>query len=182
MNLLELHEKHKAVKARERWAYSRAYLTDVYPIYFEPVRSQVTKVLEIGVCWGGSILALRDYFPNAEIVGADIKLDIDFRRAKHSRVTLIQGDQGDPAFLKTLGSLGPYDFIIEDGSHSFTHQALAMEVLPLYLKPGGVLFIEDVVDRHKGWHIEKYARKYKKDGLEVIFHPGLIAVRREYDR
>lgn len=113
-DLLKLHEKYNAVKAKQKWAYARAYLTDVYPGYFEPVRAKVKKVLEIGVCWGGSVLALREYFPNAEIVGADIALEKTIRRAKHSRVTLLQGDQGNPDFLNQLGSLGPYDFIIEN--------------------------------------------------------------------
>jgi predicted O-methyltransferase YrrM len=125
---------------------------------------------------------MLDYFPKAEIVGADIELERDFRRAwqagNYPRLTLVQGDQGEYEALDRFGCLGPYDFIIEDGSHKFEHQRLAMEVLPLYLKPGGVLFIEDVVDRHQGYHIEKYAREFKKDGLEVIFHPDLIAVRK----
>jgi len=178
MNLLQLHEKYKAVKAREKWAYSRAYLTDVYPNYFEPMRDKVQKVLEIGIWRGGSALALREYFPNAVIVGADIELDRDLRRANYDRLTLVQVDQGRPEDLKRLGDLGPYDFIIEDGSHSFSHQVLAMETLPQYLKPGGVLFIEDVIPKHKGHRIERYAKEFKRLGLEVIFHLDLIAVRR----
>jgi len=177
-SLLELHEKYDAIKARAKWVVARSYLTEIYPLYFEPKRQSATKILEIGVCFGGSVCALRDYFPNAQIVGADIELYRPFRRSDNPRITLIQADQGNVGDLKKLGVYGPYDFIIEDGSHEYTHQKLAMDTLPAFLKSDGVLFIEDVVPRHKGHKIEKYAKEFSQEGLEVVFHPGMIAVKR----
>jgi len=177
-SLLELHEKYDAVKARKRYAYARTYLTDVYPQYFELKRQTATKILEIGIFKGGSICAMRDYFPNAEIVGADVVIQTAIRRACEKRIKLIQADQGKSEDLERLGAYGPFDFIIEDGSHKYEHQVLALDTLPQYLKEGGVLFIEDVVDRHKGWHIMGYAKNYKREGYELVYHPGMIVVKR----
>lgn len=178
MNLLELHEKYNSLKSHDKWSYARAYLTDLYPQYFDPVRETATKILEIGIYFGGSICAMRDFFPKAVIVGADLKLHKEVVARDLNRIVLVQIDQREEADLHRLGKMGPYDFIIEDGEHLLHSQKLAMDVLPQYLKPGGVLFIEDVIPRHKGHRIEAYARGYNVPGREVIMHKDLIAVRR----
>ena len=42
-----------------------------YERFLSPIRSDVKKVLEIGVLFGQSVKMWRDYFPNAQIVGFD---------------------------------------------------------------------------------------------------------------
>ena len=50
---------------------------DLIPTYeklFENMRNDKLKILEIGVLRGGSMLWLKDFFPNSEIYVVDIKL------------------------------------------------------------------------------------------------------------
>ena len=64
--------------------------------HFEPCRTTVRRVLEIGVEAGTSLRMWRDYFPNAEIWGFDI--DHDQRNAKRSIGIVPQEIVFDPFF------------------------------------------------------------------------------------
>ena len=83
-----------------------------------------------------------DYFPNAEVIGADIE---DFSWFSHPRVRIHRVDQGDRSMLAELASKErPLDIIIDDGSHASVHQHLTLGVLFPSLKPGGLFVIEDL--------------------------------------
>ena len=45
--------------------------TNVYSSIFEPKRQSITRMMEVGVFRGSSILMWRDYFQGATIVGVD---------------------------------------------------------------------------------------------------------------
>lgn len=83
----------------------------------------------------------RSYFPNAEIVGVDIqeKEDID-----ECRIRFLQCDQSNRDDLDRISLLGPYDVIIDDGSHDQEHILLTFDVLYSSLSPGGLYVIEDL--------------------------------------
>jgi SAM-dependent methyltransferase len=191
--------KYDSVKTRLPFHYSIELVKDVYPMYFEPKRLEAKCVLEVGCFKGGALRALRDYFPEAHIVGVDIRSN----KPSFNRITFIQGDQTDAAFLKRLGeTYGPFDFVLEDGCHHFDAQRLSLEALFPFVAPGGYYFIEDVVhpyqaDQHL---IFDYVRnevvnkdclmrsnhwpfpetfKVKYPVSSVAFHRGLIAIQRE---
>ena len=117
---------------------------DIYERHFAPYRGHSPKILEIGVSHGGSLDLWSTWFGrNAEIVG----VDIDPRAAALARpgVTISVGDQGDPKFLDTLAAEhGPFDIIIDDGSHQPAHQILALKKLWPAIRPGGVFLVEDL--------------------------------------
>lgn len=147
-SLFELCRKYDCVKTRDKYLYSHVYVRDIYPMFLDPKKHALCKIMEIGIHKGAMLYALRDYMPKAELVGADI----DLKLKPSERISLAQGDQGDPKFLNDLGMThGLFDFIIEDGSHKLEHQKLAVEELVKYLKIGGVLFIEDIDSRYKGF-------------------------------
>ena len=54
------------------------------------------------------------------------------------------GNQADPAFLADLAAThGPFDAILDDGSHVCAHQIASFENLWPHLADGGVYMVED---------------------------------------
>lgn len=116
---------------------------------FAAFRNRKMTVLEIGVggyedsASGGNSLKLwRDYFPNAQILGLDY---YDKHGLDGDRIHTIQGDQSDPAFLDRLGQEhGPFDIIIDDGSHRPPHIRQSFASLWTHLSADGWYVIEDM--------------------------------------
>lgn len=125
---------------------------DYTPNYFKMfahLKDAKIKVLEIGVGGyadddrgGQSLEVWRDFFPNAEITGIDIqKKTMDLG----PRVEILQGSQVDPDFLKELvEKRGPFDIIIDDGSHRNEHIVASYQMLFPTLNAGGIYVAEDV--------------------------------------
>ncbi len=113
------------------------------------MRDRPIRLLEIGVggfgardVGGESLRMWRDYFPEALIVGVDVvekSLDLG------ERIVLRRGSQSDPHFLAELrAELGPFDVIIDDGSHRPADIRVSFEHLFEALSPGGLYVIEDL--------------------------------------
>ncbi len=104
-----------------------------------------TSILEIGVKGGGSTALWKALFPDASVVGLDIKL----RRWLESRpeadgVVYLEGDQTDVARLEEIATrYGPFDVVIDDGSHVTDHVSGTLRCLLPHVRPGGVYVIED---------------------------------------
>jgi cephalosporin hydroxylase len=99
-------------------------------------------VLEIGVKGGGSTLLWKRLFPEATVVG----LDIDIRpHLGGDGVVYIEGDQADAAQLTRVAEqYGPFDLVIDDGSHKSAHQTVSLRTLFPHVRAGGLYVIEDV--------------------------------------
>lgn len=114
-----------------------------------PLRDRVQRMLEIGVggyeqaTRGGESLAMwRDYFPAAQITGLDI-----VRKTLNlgPRIEIRQGSQVDGDCLSRLtAERGPFDLILDDGSHRNSHVVESFRLLFPTLAPGGIYIIEDV--------------------------------------
>jgi hypothetical protein len=58
---------------------------------------------------------------------------------------VVQGDQSDKELLAELaGSYGPFDLVIDDGSHLGVHQHASFAALFPSVRPGGWYVIEDL--------------------------------------
>lgn len=125
------------------------FYTPVYHALFAHLRDKPIRLLEIGVGGyslakiGGASLAMwADYFPKGRILGIDVvekKLDLD------PRIQVRQGSQDDPGFLARMSAdHGPFDIIIDDGSHFPKHVAASFYILFPKLADGGLYVIEDV--------------------------------------
>ncbi len=123
--------------------------TPVYHLLLSRFRDRPLRLLEIGVGGyrdpdrgGQSLASWRDYFPQGRIVGIDIErktLDLG------PRVTILQGSQVDGDFLaRVVADHGPFDIIIDDGSHQNAHVVESFALLFPTLAPGGVYVAEDV--------------------------------------
>lgn len=114
----------------------------VYERYWEPIRERVRRVLEIGVQGGHSMRLWADYFPNAQIYGLDINPQC--KVSETGRIHIVIGDQFDQTVLARLAAQGPYDLIIDDGSHRAPHICKSFQGLRESVAPHGWYSIEDM--------------------------------------
>jgi len=152
------------------------HYTPHYHRRFKELRDEPITLLEIGVggyedphMGGESLWMWRDYFPNAKIVGLDI---FDKAPLAGERIFIEQGDQSDPRVLHHLGkTYGPFDIIIDDGSHKVDDVMQSWIILWEYLNRGGWYCIEDLATAY--W--SKYGGSSARSGDSTIgFLQGLI--------
>lgn len=125
------------------------FYTPLYHQLFLELRDRPIRLLEIGVggydvqTAGGASLAMwADYFATGQITGIDIA---EKRLALNPRVKIYRGSQDDPIFLKKIcDERGPFDIIIDDGSHLPKHVVTSFNLLFPSLVNGGLYVIEDV--------------------------------------
>jgi len=160
-----------------------------------PKRDFSGRLLEIGVMDGLSMKMWREYYPNAEIVGIDIKEDMasymhnDDWQVPDS-VKLITCDGTDPKQTKPLGM---FDIIIDDGSHYWSEQQKSFEILYYkQLNPGGIYIIEDLWTSHIEFYNNakintlEYLKRLEKKGMKMTYFrykhkgPGIQTVFPEY--
>lgn len=131
-----------------------------YDKYLLDKRYDIQSVLEIGCTHRSNGLWL-DYFPNAKIVGADIRsynyrIDDRFEYVKFN-----QSNKKDHYDL--LEKYKSFDIIIDDGPHSSPEQLISMQLLLPYVKSGGGYIIEDLsVSDKTDTTMDRYLR-YKRD-------------------
>lgn len=121
---------------------------DTYRAAFRTL-GPVRNILEYGVFRGDSIRWLREEFPDAAIVGADIVEPAD-GWPRGDGIRYVRLDQGErDQVQRMLEEAGvTFDLVIEDGSHIPQHQALCLsETLP-HVSPGGLYILEDVHTSH----------------------------------
>ena len=137
-----------------------------YQHHFEPLRWRPLRILEIGV--GGledpragadSLRMWKAYFPRAEIIGIDI-YDKSFHDER--RITTLVGSQIDETFVRgVVRDHGPFDIIIDDGSHFPEHVITTFTFLFPLLKDHGIYVIEDTQTSGTGpkrWAFSSAAR------------------------
>lgn len=112
----------------------------IYERHFSKFVGKAPTVLEIGVDRGGSLeMWLRYFGAGAKIIGVDKK------PVEVPGTQTIAADAYVPGFMRELHDLyGPFDIIIDDGSHKMNHQRLVVEEMFPKLRSGGVMLIEDV--------------------------------------
>lgn len=129
----------------------RARLTDKFTIgfarfyfnRFQNERSKIKSLLEIGVNRAGGCLFWREYLPNAEIHGIDVRPRITNYIENRLRMTVV--DQSNREELKEFADAnGPWDIIVDDGSHMVSHQVASFETLWPFVNNGGQYIIEDI--------------------------------------
>jgi len=123
--------------------------TRYYEQYFEKNRNKNFKILEIGVQFGYSMKAWKEYFQNSSICGIDVG---DCAYLAEERVIILKGDQSDKTFLEETNSkYGPFDIIIDDGSHKNGDMIISFETMFPLLKNGGIYVVEDMHCCYWGW-------------------------------
>ncbi len=122
--------------------------------YFDSINKTDIRILSYGCCTGEEVVTLRQYFPEATIVGAEINADslrICKKRKLDNKIVFIK------SIPKKIAKYGPYDMV------------LAMAVLertPQYVQNNGITDLSNI------YPYEKYDKQVieldsylKKDGL-----------------
>jgi len=122
--------------------------TPVYEDLMRASRRRPVRLLEVGVggyagALGGESLRMwASYFRRGRITGIDV---YDKRALSGGRVTVIQCSQVDePKLTPVARAQGPFDFIIDDGSHLNAHQIETFCILWPHVRDGGIYIVEDV--------------------------------------
>lgn len=121
---------------------------DIYQALFRPLKYRPIRMLEIGIggygesLGGTSLLAWQAFFPRGTIFGADIKDKTALAGKRRHVVILDQSSQ--PQLDELKDRLGPFDIVIDDGSHMNAHQILTFERLFDAVREEGVYVIEDI--------------------------------------
>ena len=154
------------------------HYTEFYESMFQGKRGAVKKVVEIGIGTGASLRMWRDYFPNAQVYGADISTDTLFQ---DERIETMQCDQRNRADLERLVSRtgADVDLFIDDGLHRWYHQANTCKTVMPWLQKRAVYVIEDVhspndiikqLDGYAYEEIRDARAKHKDDRLLLVRH------------
>lgn len=130
-------------------AMDKQLYTPLYVRHLKQLRRRSLRLLEIGIggyqggvmSGGGSLRMWRTWFPKSLIVG----IDLEPRVYREPRIVTYAGSQADADFLRMVESdAGPFDVIIDDGSHISEHIVRSFEVLWPSLNSGGFYIIEDL--------------------------------------
>ncbi|GAA4356802.1 hypothetical protein GCM10023145_27720 [Angustibacter luteus] len=143
VDLCELATKY----GTDKWGIHR--YAQHYQRHLEHLRDRPIRLLEIGVGGysnarrgGASLRMWRDFFPQGQVVGMDIH---DKSGLSAPRIAVVQADQSDPTSLRRVHEdFGPFDVIIDDGSHVPAHVRTTFETLYPLLAENGVYAIEDL--------------------------------------
>jgi SAM-dependent methyltransferase len=116
----------------------------------EMAGAEISSLLEIGVANGESLRMWAELLPEARIVGVDVAPDC----AQHEteRIAVIIADATvAPRMQLVARAHGPFDVIVDDGSHHPPDAVASFAALFPYLRPGGAYFIEDLSWDRAGW-------------------------------
>lgn len=155
---------------RGRAVRKKVHYLDIYDLYFSKYRGSDVRVLEIGVCEGGSLELWRNYFgADATIFGIDVDPVCVARVDAPNQVRI--GAQGDAGFLRSVvDEMGAPDIVIDDGSHLGSDQRATFETVFPLLRDGGLYVIEDVNTSY--WRA--YGGGYGKGGTAIDLVRRLI--------
>jgi hypothetical protein len=104
---------------------------------------------------GASLFMWRDFFPNAQVYGADILPEL---MVKDERIETFVCDQSNRESLEDLikKTGTDIDLFIDDGSHKLNHQVITCLTLMPLLKKDVIYIIEDIISPE----IVDYLREY----------------------
>lgn len=140
-----------------------------YEKYLPFNRYDNLNILEIGILNGKSLKTWKEYFYRSNILGIDITPEC--KQYEEDRIKVEIGSQADGEFLtKIRNEYGPFDMILDDGSHMNSHVVYSFQYLWTSLKSGGVYVIEDCGTAY--W--EDYEGGYLKPTTSVETFKSLV--------
>ncbi len=151
--LCEIGKKYDTDKSSQRMNLSNDRHCHPYTLFYDGLfknyRNERIKLAELGILYGSSIFMWQEYFSKAEIYGFDNNAEIIShvkQYCNNDRITLEYIDVTNKnSIVNEFGRLNiMYDIIIEDTTHQFEDQIRVIENTYQYLKPGGIMIIEDI--------------------------------------
>lgn len=117
--------------------------TDIYARYLEPLRHKSVRLLEIGVACGSSLKMWSKYLgTSSKIVGVDIRQECASLCQNYDNIKIMIADAASTTIP------GPFDVIVDDGSHVSEDIVKTWNRLWPALSPGGYYIVEDMRCTH----------------------------------
>jgi predicted O-methyltransferase YrrM len=155
--LCEIGKKYDTDKSSQRsnvtdFRHCHPY-TLFYDSLFKHKRNEKLKIAELGILDGASLLMWQEYFECAEIYGFEYNQNLinNFKNNfNNDRIQLNSIDvTSKDSIIETFDQVNElFDIIIEDTTHQMEDQIRVIENTYTYLKPGGILIIEDIFKRY----------------------------------
>ena len=151
--LCEIGKKYDTDKSSQRNNVTNIRHCHPYTLFYEGLfknkKDEPLKIAELGILDGASLLMWKEYFTNAKIYGFEYNNDLinNFKQKfNNDRITLSNINvTNKDSIVNAFSELNIlYDIIIEDTTHQFEDQIKVIENTYQYLKPGGILIIEDI--------------------------------------
>jgi hypothetical protein len=177
--LCHIMTRHGSDKGSGWHNYTMLYHSLLYQRRFE-----ITNIFELGLGTnftdipfnrgpgaspGASLRGWREYFPWAQIVGADIDRRVLFAEERISTLYVDQLDKNAIAEMwAAAGEEGQFDIVIDDGLHTFEANTCFFENSYKYVRKCGYYVIEDIVlDQANLQRFHEYFRKLNVCGTLV---------------
>lgn len=160
---------------------SGAMKPPVFSYVYEKILTsvKVKSLFEIGIHKGGSIRLWRELLGSDVLISAlDIKPEA-CDLVKEVADYVYEGSQTDSVLLTRIANeAGPFDLIIDDGSHQNAHMIKSMELLFEHLRPGGIYIVEDMFTSYwpkygGGLNYEGSFVEYLKGSIDNVYSPFL---------
>jgi len=164
--------------------------SDYYQTIFFNKRENIKNILEVGLGTNNiqlpsnmgllgkplaSLRAWRDYFPNANVYGADIDKEI---LKNEDKIKTYYVDQTSivsiSELFKNIGIVN-FDIIIDDGLHEYNANICLFENSFKFLNKQGYYIIEDVFYKDKSKFFEYFLNRNYNFSIFDIFHKNNIA-------
>lgn len=160
--LQSVFSKYNTDKNQQFHNYSRQY-----EALLEPYRNKHIKYLEIGVCHGESVNAIREVFPNTKcIVELAVETTCKIYENADAHIFIEIGNATDPYFINFIThKYGKFDVILDDGGHTNDEVIKTFELLFPLLNDNGLYIIEDTVC----YKIPQYINPIYPNHLEYFF-------------
>tara|TARA_B100001057_G_C22807444_1_gene934048 strand:+ start:30 stop:851 length:822 start_codon:yes stop_codon:yes gene_type:complete len=163
--LCKLGGKYKTNKSSLNLEGHRSGYTSFYNLFFFHLINKKCSVAEIGIENNASTKMWRKYFKKAKIDCFELdKKKIDL--AKKNKLKNVSYHYIDVSSKNIINSefkkrKKKFDLIIDDSTHLFDHQLNIILNVYKYLKPGGILIIEDIYKFKKQYDERNYYEKIK---------------------
>ena len=151
--LCEIGKKYDTDKSSQRNNITNKRHCHPYTLFYENLfknnKNDNLNIAELGILDGASLLMWKEYFTNSHIYGFEYndKLINNFKENFNNNIiTLTNIDVSNKdSIINSFSKLNIlYDIIIDDTTHQFEDQIRVIENTYQYLKPGGILIIEDI--------------------------------------
>ena len=142
---------------------------DKYSNYLPFKRYDKLNIMEIGVLDGQSVKTWKEYFYRSKITGVDINPNC--KQYEEDNISIEIGSQADNVFLlDVMREHGPFDMILDDGSHMNSHVIFSFEHLFDSVKSGGVYIVEDCATSY--W--SDYEGGFRKETTMIEYFKRLV--------
>ena len=165
-NLCKLGSFFKTNKSSLNLDGHRSGYTSLYNLVLNHLINKNCQIAEIGIEKNASTKMWRHYFNKATIDCYEFdkkKIHLAHKdKLKKVKYHFIDVRRKEIIIKQFQKNKKKNDLIIDDSTHLFDHQINVVFGVYKFLKPGGILIIEDIYRFKKGYEEERYYEKIKK--------------------